>query len=284
MAGHGALQRTGFTLVEVPAVGPGAPGSELSAVSLPKRHSAFSIVELLVVIGIVTVLIGILLPALTKAREASRRTVCSSNVRQLCAAQIMYADDHKGVFVDASGIGQSYPYYIDPNIMSMLLTNYQLQRVSFYCPSNLDWDSDGNWFNSSGDYVIGYCFIGGQVRLSQKTQTVLTYYYGFEEVPAGSLVCPRKLDDYNAFYPVLVTDLTRSYASVLNRSGGANHIVGTDANGCLPVGTGGSNVGYMDGHVEWHTQNEMGQAHSNPANLRQFYFYDPSGPICRIYW
>lgn len=56
---------------------------------------AFTLIELLVVIAIVAILIGILLPGLGAAREASRTTVCSSNCRQLGMACLMYANDHK---------------------------------------------------------------------------------------------------------------------------------------------------------------------------------------------
>ena len=62
------------------------------------RAEGFTLVELLVVIGIIAVLIGVLLPALNKARKASRTTACLSNIRQLVMGEIQYVNDNKGKF------------------------------------------------------------------------------------------------------------------------------------------------------------------------------------------
>lgn len=61
----------------------------------------FSLVELLVVIGIIAALIAILLPAVNRAREEAKRVVCLSNIRQLSAAWLAYADANSGHFAFA---------------------------------------------------------------------------------------------------------------------------------------------------------------------------------------
>jgi prepilin-type N-terminal cleavage/methylation domain-containing protein len=61
---------------------------------MQKRNSAFTLIELLVVIAVIALLMGVLLPALKKARDAGRRTVCLANVRSLTQAWSMYADEH----------------------------------------------------------------------------------------------------------------------------------------------------------------------------------------------
>ncbi|HEY5505080.1 MAG TPA: type II secretion system protein, partial [Sedimentisphaerales bacterium] len=59
------------------------------------RNDGFTLVELLVVISVIGLLMGILIPAMGKARAAANRTYCMSNLRQIGVAFRAYLDDNR---------------------------------------------------------------------------------------------------------------------------------------------------------------------------------------------
>lgn len=80
---------------------------------------AFSLVELLVVIAVISILAALLLPALAQAKEKGRQTYCINSVHQQTYAIIMYADEHDGLlpptaFNDAQGNEIDWPSVLDP--------------------------------------------------------------------------------------------------------------------------------------------------------------------------
>ncbi len=94
------------------------------------RKTGFTVVELLVTMGIISVLAGLLVPALGIAKEAAKRTVCASNLRQLGLGLEMYtlANDGWYPIEDLCGNPQDV-------LVSSLYPAYVPERDVFYCPS-----------------------------------------------------------------------------------------------------------------------------------------------------
>jgi len=78
-----------------------------------KRH-AFTLVELLVVIGIIAILISILMPAISRAREQAKTVQCASNLRQIGIAFQSYATGNRGI-LPAWSVTHTWPVDYNPN-------------------------------------------------------------------------------------------------------------------------------------------------------------------------
>jgi prepilin-type N-terminal cleavage/methylation domain-containing protein len=97
------------------------------------QHRGFTLVELLVVIGIIAVLISILLPALAGARQRAASVQCLSNLRQQGQCMVMYANANHGYIMSALGTGiYRFSESECAQISRMMKGNTRI----FYCPSN----------------------------------------------------------------------------------------------------------------------------------------------------
>ncbi|QNN22321.1 DUF1559 domain-containing protein [Planctomycetales bacterium ZRK34] len=98
------------------------------------RRKAFTLIELLVVVSIIALLIAILLPSLSKAREVAKNAVCMTHQRQLGLALTMYANSYRD---------RMFPYYKDPDTTNLIrshfwmtvLEPFYLDKKVMLCPS-----------------------------------------------------------------------------------------------------------------------------------------------------
>jgi prepilin-type N-terminal cleavage/methylation domain-containing protein len=118
----------------------GLAGADLIDTSSTRRCGAkgFTLVELLVVISIMALLLGILAPALSKARASALRAACMSNLHNLALAFRMYLDDNRNIMPPACQL----PSLEDPNDparkppITKFLLPYASESEVFRCPGD----------------------------------------------------------------------------------------------------------------------------------------------------
>lgn len=199
---------------------------------------AFTLVELLVVVAIITILAALLLPALGRVINAARKIECANNLHQLGIGLHLYADDERGRM--PGSFRTSTPYttywlrYDGPEVASPQVTNhghlfehdYVGDPLVFYCPwktrqpdAFLQYNRPGNeWSNWTGTDKLrsGYLYrfrrkdgipgdLGKHFDMTLRdyaNKAVLTDFAGVDECPLGSwkLLFPHDRDGMNRLF------------------------------------------------------------------------------------
>ena len=223
----------------------------------------FTLVELLVVIGIIAVLISLLLPSLNRAREQAKRTQCLSNIKQAGYAMMIYANQNQGRLPMHKGGG--FWLWDLPMQTRDALVEAGVIRQTMYCPTAEDRDVDGLWDFSPNNYMVaGYFFLHKRhprVPAPAPTPGPWPNLPPVFAAPAGhppkeyqdrlnvklasekELVLDATLQQNGDFYTVI-----GGFKVVPDHS---NHIKGK---GFKPYG---GNVLFLDGHAEWREFSHM---------------------------
>lgn len=205
---------------------------------------AFTLIELLVVISIIALLIAILMPALSRARQLAIETQCGVDQRSLGTASVTWASDHKGYLPDLDylpnsdqnapggyGYGTRQIYYMS-GAWKKGLGDYGVVRDSFYSVSNPTWNHDGFWKPgqeaNNHQIVIGrIATAGDRGNLFAKTRMTLIANSGYDNT-MDKPAFPTRIEDA-AVFDLIWADLNRSLSAgsgvFWNTSGqGATHI------------------------------------------------------------
>ncbi|MGD9497517.1 MAG: DUF1559 domain-containing protein [Armatimonadota bacterium] len=129
---------------------------------MARRQTGFTLIELLVVIAIIAILAAILFPVFARAREKARQSACTSNLKQIGNAFMMYVQDYDEVFPDTV-MGRDAPDHpARTHAWTGVLMPYVKNNQVFKCPSAW-WGSAtvGSWRQIQGGYggmreVLGY--------------------------------------------------------------------------------------------------------------------------------
>lgn len=223
-------------------------------------RSGFSLVELLVVIGIITVVISILLPALHSAREQAKMIVCRNNLRQIGIAATNYTASYRGVYPAGTLFHGGNVLTDVSEFTTSELMAAGTARPLFYCPFLLDHSVepvDRMWnLDSTALYyhVAGYYFLFGRDPQSIIGLAV-PKRWKYKVTDVGPLP-----DDTE-----LATDITLSIPAWPVRRfydidyygvGSGTPLVLTTSHLRDKVPQGG-NVLFMDGHIDWRPFSEM---------------------------
>ncbi|MBI3413761.1 MAG: type II secretion system protein [Verrucomicrobia bacterium] len=225
------------------------------------QRQAFTLIELLTVIGVIAILASMLIPALAGTRERMQRTTCRNNIRQFILATHLYGQDHN----DRLPSGRSESTNPGDEHIPTVSTNTRAQLIAYggdlkilSCPNwSQYFKKRPDWRFPVYGYVLGYNYLGGRSLTPWSTNLESANYRPW--------ISPQTLHD--DFSLALVTDpnnWSRGYATTFvphSKRGfifygppiDDNALDFTPADVPTPknLGAQGGNVGLLDGSVKW---------------------------------
>lgn len=247
---------------------------------------AFTLIELLVVISIIALLIAILLPVLSSARQSAIDVQCASNQKQLSAAAHVFATDSKGKFMRTSrqynvgtvqylpnraeeSVGTDHISWVNLDVRDYYTDDIGVDFFSFGCPNRGD-----SYVRSENQmFRLGYYLMFGRLMSTYPAPTTAL----------GNWDSPQTLEDPSDL--VMTGDLiefrTRSTDYGMNVSSVSHAPKGErwgKPNGLETpeqLDSRGGNQSFMDGSVSWVAQNDMTEKAVNRNGFTRGYFRAP---------
>jgi prepilin-type processing-associated H-X9-DG protein/prepilin-type N-terminal cleavage/methylation domain-containing protein len=231
------------------------------------RGRGFTLVELLVVIGIIALLIAILMPALSRARQQANQVKCAANLRQQGQAMAMYLNQWKA-YPGHAAQGGGVTYAAWPTRLRTYLNNNQ---GVFHCPSQdsgFEWQSKtgtGGGFATQADSAYGYN--QGELLLNVFT---IPFSYGYNDWGAsgGQPVGPKEQrglggDLWIGGMELKIGRVKKAAEMIAIADNTQDTIWDFNLDPRDPreapgkIHNKGCNVLFCDGHVQWYTQQDV---------------------------
>ncbi|MGA2866340.1 MAG: type II secretion system protein [Verrucomicrobiota bacterium] len=217
----------------------------------PKSFRGFTLIELLVVIAIIGILAGLLLPALSRAKEKSKIISCRSNLRQVGLACRMYADGNRDRLPPVGGY---WAWDADSKTIDLLLAQ-GFSRDILYCPSFAEFNQSNIW-NFQPTYRVLGCVLAldqsGPLHPTNWNATMApppTIPYGIQQIPitpsTRELAADATISQAGNFTSIICD----WYYYGVRKTARSPHL-----NGKVPAG---GNIVFLDGHADWRQFKKM---------------------------
>jgi prepilin-type N-terminal cleavage/methylation domain-containing protein/prepilin-type processing-associated H-X9-DG protein len=243
-----------------------------------RNRNGFTLVELLVVVGIIAVLISILLPALGRARDSAQNAKCMSQLHNIGAAVLMYANENKGKLPQH---GSDAIWLWDVAFATRdALVKKGGERRTLYCPNfpeqNVDELWNGTFGNTTHNYaVLGYFWMGRRTTTADPRVTSPNLpnlagrsYLESLKMPAKPVVAPTAAPRFSSEVEVMSDPVVFQDGRGWTAMGSWNqlHVTAHADRKGLPVG---ANILFLDWHVSMRPYKDPARAGVGADILRR---------------